>query len=242
MNKNDSNKTLLIFDFDRTIIEEDSDMEIVNVCKDDEMRNDLNNKMKELSDDWIQYMTYVYQELAKKYTIEDIKNYLERNIHLTKQFEDVFTYIRENKEMYEVILLSGANAFNINFLLQRFHIEDIFDDIITNPARENKENILDLGRYHTHECSNCDICMCKGKIIKEILSSNIHYKNIIFICDGSNDFCLGKELKEHDVLCVRKNFSLYKKLYKKGYKDNLKCKISLWENGGDIVHFLNTNK
>ena len=49
MNKNDSNKTLLIFDFDRTIIEEDSDMEIVNVCKDDEMRNDLNNKMKELS-------------------------------------------------------------------------------------------------------------------------------------------------------------------------------------------------
>ena len=144
MNKNDSNKTLLIFDFDRTIIEEDSDMEIVNVCKDDEMRNDLNNKMKELSDDWIQYMTYVYKELAKKYTIEDIKNYLERNIHLTKQFEDVFTYIRENKEMYEVILLSGANAFNINFLLQRFHIEDIFDDIITNPARENKENILEL--------------------------------------------------------------------------------------------------
>ena len=65
MNKNDSNKTLLIFDFDRTIIEEDSDMEIVNVCKDDEMRNDLNNKMKELSDDWIQYMTYVYKELAR---------------------------------------------------------------------------------------------------------------------------------------------------------------------------------
>lgn len=242
MNKNDCHKTLLIFDFDRTIIEEDSDMEIVNVCKEEEMRNDLNAKMKELNDDWIEYMSYVYKELAKKYTIEDIKKYLDRNTHLTKHFEDVFNFIRENKDIYEVILLSGANAFNIKYLLNKFRIEDVFDDVITNPANENTKTILTLGRYHKHECSMCDICMCKGKIIKDILATKDHFRNIIFICDGSNDFCLGKELKEHDVLFVRKDFSLYKKLYNKGYIDKLKCKVNLWENGDDIVHFLNSNK
>ena len=39
--------------------------------------------------------------------------------------------------------------------------------------------------------------------------------------------------KENDKIFVRKDYSLYRKLYNKGWKDNLQCDIKCWENGNE---------
>ena len=50
-----------------------------------------------------------------------------------------------------------------------------------------------------------------------------------------NDFCLARNLKENDLLLVRKGFTLYKGLFEKGMIKNVTCKIDTWNDGFDII-------
>ena len=77
-------------------------------------------------------------------------------------------------------------------------------------------------------------------ITYEDYTENKQYEKIIFVCDGNNDYCLGKKLEKNDKIFVRKDYSLYRKLYNKGWKDNLQCDIKCWENGNEIVEWLKT--
>jgi pyridoxal phosphate phosphatase PHOSPHO2 len=64
------------------------------------------------------------------------------------------------------------------------------------------------------------------------------YNKVIFIGDGSNDFCFSKHLNENDILFPRKNFSLYNILYNDNKKNKIKAEIHPWENGIQIVDVL----
>ena len=69
--------------------------------------------------------------------------------------------------------------------------------------------------------------------------NNNKYKKILFICDGSNDFCPSKKiLKKGDVLFPRIDNNLYKKLFKDNFKNELICQIYPWKSADEIVQKL----
>ena len=63
------------------------------------------------------------------------------------------------------------------------------------------------------------------------------YKNIVFIGDGHNDFCLGKFLKVDDYLFPRIEFPLHKLINNPDKRSEICCNIFSWRNGLDIINY-----
>ena len=108
---------------------------------------------------------------------------------------------KENEN--KLYIVSDANSFFIDSILKAYKIENHFTEIHTNPSFW-KDGKLYIERYHnnearpskylsvkslnntkTHQCSNCNPNICKGKIVKEIMQKNINKINYIYIGDGS---------------------------------------------------------
>jgi pyridoxal phosphate phosphatase PHOSPHO2 len=73
---------------------------------------------------------------------------------------------------------------------------DIFDEIITNPAEWEDNGQLRIHRLVSpdgpqHNCRiRCDPGMCKGQELESYLArKGVDFDRIIYIGDGSNDFC-----------------------------------------------------
>lgn len=234
-------KTLLIFDFDKTILDEDSYGHIIlKTLTKEEIQTIYNNR----KNNWVDGYNYTLKQL-KSHNISktDFDNLL-NEISFSPGFQDLFNYIKSQKEKYDSIVLSSNYEYVIKHILNKNNLNNIFSDIICNPSREANENEKDQFIYvmkkKPHECKVCNPCACKYNEYKEFCESHDikNYERIIFICDGFNDLCLAVNLKKNDVAFVRKNFSLHKKLIEDNLIDKLECKVEIWENGNDIVSYL----
>jgi 2,3-diketo-5-methylthio-1-phosphopentane phosphatase len=238
-------KSLIIFDFDKTILDKDSFGHIIfNTLTKDELQIIYDKRY----DNWVDGYNYSLKQIKSHGISKNDFNKLLDELSLSKGMQDLFSYIKEQKEKYDIILISCNYDYVINYILNKYHISDIFSEIIANPSREpnpdeNDQFIYVLKRKE-HKCNNCNPCLCKNYSYKEFCEThNMNkYNKIISICDGRNDLCLAKELSKDDITFARKDFEFCKRLYKDNGMNNLKCKIEIWENGNDIVNYLKANK
>ena len=89
-------KHLLIFDFDQTIIDVDSEFSMVEkLCPDlfeERIKGDLYLKYK-----WIDLNNYIYTRLKQNgYNYKDVKEYL-TSLKLSQNFKELFEYIKKIK-------------------------------------------------------------------------------------------------------------------------------------------------
>ena len=239
--KEKSKKTLLIFDFDKTILNDDSFGHIIlNTLTKEELQIIYNNR----NENWVDGYNYSLKQLKTHGMTKENFNEMLDQISLTKGMSDLFNYIREKKDNYDSIILSSNYEYVIKYILKKNNISDIFLDIITNPSREanqdEKDQFIYVLKKQEHNCKICNPCSCKKNEFKEFCNTHDmnNYDKVIFICDGFNDFCLAVDLGENDITLMRKNFALYKKIYSKNFENNLKCKVQVWENGNDIINYL----
>ena len=226
-------KTLVILDFDNTLVDIDVDWEIVKYF--------LPETAKSLPDDfyqkndWLKFMQDNYIEMKKKgYNINDINNLI-TSFTLTQNFKDLCTYLGNNKDKYYNIILSGSTEHNIRTILRANNIEHYFDEIICNRSIFDENKILKLIPVgFGHNCMDCNKNQCKTYIYNKFLENK--FNKIIFICDGSNDLCLAKRLKKNDILYARIAHKLYNILHKN--KNVVNCDIQFWQNGKDIYNKL----
>ena len=234
-------KTLLIFDFDKTILDDDSFGHIIlNTLTKEELQIIFNNRYK----NWVDGYNYSLKQLKSHGITKEKFNEMLNQISLTKGMDNLFNYIKEQKDNYDSIILSSNYEYVIKYILNKYNITDIFLDIITNPSREGnpdeKEQFIYVLKKQEHNCKTCNPCSCKKNEFKEFCNTHDmnNYDKVIFICDGFNDFCLAVDLGENDITLMRKNFALYKKINDKNFENNLKCKVQAWENGNDIINYL----
>ena len=64
------------------------------------------------------------------------------------------------------------------------------------------------------------------------------FDRIFYIGDGKNDFCLSKKLGKNDIVFPRFDYCLYKILFDKNGKNEVKAQIIPWKNGKDILDVL----
>jgi pyridoxal phosphate phosphatase PHOSPHO2 len=61
---------------------------------------------------------------------------------------------------------------------------------------------------------------------------------LVYVGDGTNDYCPGNLLRENDLYFVRQNHSLSRLLQKGDLADKIKAQIKYWLNADDILNHL----
>lgn len=232
-------KSLIIFDFDETLVDMDSLEFQVSLLKTEEERKKV-LKMDQ-TENWTKSFGYFYSRLKEEgVTLEQLRKKL-KEIVLTDGMKELFDYLKQNKKKYTVIFLSGNVYHIIDYVLLTNDMRDPVDDIFCCFSRvsEEEDKIIVLPR-EISDCASCNPAICKSQELQKYLQKHgrENLDKIFFVCDGGNDFCLSKALGEQDICFPRKDHKLAKKLFDDGFKKEVKCKIMPWRNGMEIIEAL----
>jgi pyridoxal phosphate phosphatase PHOSPHO2 len=235
---------LLAFDFDHTIIDENSDVYVNKLAPNGKIPPEI----KQLYSDqgWTHFMgeifRYLHQTNVKHQQILDCMT----EIKFSPGIVDLLTKVDRTKA--ESIIISDANSMFIEHILKVNKLEDKFDRVFTNPAKFNDDGRLEIEMYHVQDtCSLSTINLCKGQIlqdyIKERSNNNVHFTHVAFIGDGQNDFCPSLRLSQKDFVFPRKGYSLVNYIKKMQSEQGLEIKanIHVWKSGLDILQVLSEN-
>ena len=232
-------KVLIIFDFDKTLTKKDVFEEQRFLLPTKEEQEEIMDKL--YYENWTLLMSSFYEKIYDlNITISDINNCIDKIEYISGMIE-LLKYFYENKNKYSLIILSAGHYIQVLRMLERFNLTNFFDEIIAIPSYIENGKIIII-QEHKYDCDICNAGQCKTYeynllIDKFKKNKNIIFNKVYYICDGLNDYCLARNLKENDVLLVRKGFTLYKGLYDEGMINNIKCKISSWNDGYEIIKY-----
>ncbi|CAA3023288.1 inorganic pyrophosphatase 1-like [Olea europaea subsp. europaea] len=227
---------VVVFDFDKTIIDLDSDNWVVDELGATDLFNQLLPTMP-----WNSVMDMMMKELyTQGKTIDDIQEVLKRApIH-----PRVIPAIKTAHSLgCDLRIVSDANLFYIETILVHLGIRDCFTEINTNPGYVNEEGRLRIFPFHdfqssSHGCNLCPPNMCKGMIIERIQASLAKEgkKTMIYLGDGSGDFCPSLKLKEGDYVMPRMNFPVWDLICQN--RELVRAKIDEWSDGEELERVL----
>ncbi|CAL5360399.1 unnamed protein product [Camellia sinensis] len=230
--------TVVVFDFDHTMIEDNSDTWVVEQMG---LTDSFNQLLRTLP--WNSLMDRMMEEVhSKGKTIEEIAECL-RRVPMNPRIVAAITKAHALLGC-ELRIISDANQFFIETILKHYGLFDCFSEIITNPSIiEEEEGRLRICPYHDsvsspHGCHLCPPNLCKGLVIEQIQASISEKgkKKMIYLGDGRGDYCPSLKLGERDHVMPRKDFPLWKTIC-----DNrtlIKAEVHGWSNGEELERIL----
>ncbi|GFY97150.1 inorganic pyrophosphatase 1 [Actinidia rufa] len=206
-----------VFDFDKTIIDLDSDNWVVDELGFTDLFNQLLPTMP-----WNTLMDTMMKELhSNGKTIDDIVKVLER------------------VPIHPRIVPAIKVAHDLGHL----GLMDYFSEINTNPSYVDEEGRLRIFPCHDfhsspHGCNLCPPNMCKGMVMERIQASvaSEGKKKFIYLGDGSGDFCPSLKLREGDHVMPRKDYPVWDLICKN--RPHIKAEIHEWSDGEDLERVL----
>ncbi len=182
-------------------------------------------------------MQEVYHKMRdENIELNQIKEIIDK-CELNPGFTELFDLIKENKDKFDCIIVSGANTLFVKWIIEKNGLSDIFIDFFSNIAEPCAENLIKIEQANYHSCNTCDESMCKKLIVEEYIV-NKQYDRLLYLGDGSNDYCPATMFREKDYLFPRENFALFNKLYKKNFINQLKCNVIPWKSGHCVVEMI----
>jgi len=164
--ENSIGKQLIVFDFDWSMADQDTDRWIFEVNG-----PDLRRKMKNLANE-VQWTDLVAQSLkefhARGGTREQIENALRIMPFHPGMVRAVMKLKAGTNPQTTFLCLSNANSVFISTILESKGLSTLFEEIITNPAEWDPSGLLKLRRRvdpngPQHTCKvGCSPNMCKG--------------------------------------------------------------------------------
>ncbi|XP_014477107.1 PREDICTED: pyridoxal phosphate phosphatase PHOSPHO2-like [Dinoponera quadriceps] len=228
--------SLIAFDFDHTICEDNSDMVARKLVSEEKIPENVRSLYQ--SNGWLTYMNKIF-EILHNNSIDkkQIKNAIVA-IPAVKGMETLLATLHANG--HEIIIISDSNSLFIDWWLKSKKLEHTVSRIFTNPAWFDDDGRLKVDRYHTQRsCELSSINLCKGKIlidfINEKRAQGIYYDRTIYIGDGKNDLCPILRLSEADLACPRKDYVLIKCLTKLPRDMHSEASIVAWKDGTDLL-------
>ncbi|XP_021732785.1 inorganic pyrophosphatase 2-like [Chenopodium quinoa] len=225
---------IVVFDFDKTIIDCDSDNWVVDELGFTNLFNQLLNSMP-----WNTMMDTLMKEMhVNGVTTNDIVEVLKR----TPIHPRIVPAIKAaHAAGCELRIVSDANTFFIETILDHLGLSDYFSEINTNPGYVDEEGRLRILPHHDftkspHGCCNpCPPNMCKGLVIKRLLCEHGN-KKFIYLGDGIGDYCPSLRLRESDYLMPRKDFPVWDLI--SNNPKLIKSKIHEWTDGAEFERVL----
>ncbi|XAR67642.1 Inorganic diphosphatase [Bertholletia excelsa] len=234
---------VVVFDFDKTIIDLDSDNWVVDELGATDLFNQLLPTVP-----WNALMDRMMKKLhSQGKSIEDVAEVLKRAPIHPRVVPAIKAATLWGTSLAPCLcdlrIVSDANRFFIETIVEHIGIKDCFSEINTNPTRVDEEGRLRIFPYIDFHSSphGCDLCppnMCKGLILERIQASVSAEgkKKFIYLGDGSGDFCPSLKLGEGDYVMPRKNYPLWDLICKN--RDHVKAEIHEWCDGEELERVL----
>ena len=239
-------KVLLVFDFDKTITDKNTDLIAIDILPKKEQKRLRKEFYRE--GDWTNFMNIVFKELSlQNVSVEELQTKI-KLMDLNRGMLELFQYIQANKRLYDCIIISDSNAWFIDTILKAYDLQSSFLKIYTNSATIIENKRLLVNPCHAHNHFSCPNNMCKRILLQTFIedssANGIHYSRICYFGDGSNDFCPCSSLQKTDFIFPRKGFPLHKKLNEilqdKPEQTVVKASVLPWESGFEILNILPT--
>lgn len=228
---------LLVFDFDHTITDLNTDVEVQKLAPGGEIP--ASSELRQLYSDkgWTEFMGAVFELLHQNGTKKPEILELMANLKFTPNMQRLLEEAVDSLEA-TIIIISDSNSEFIHHILKEYKLSERVDKVFTNPARWTEEGKLEIGPYHHQEtCKLSTENLCKGQILEDYISeSKKEFNFVCYVGDGRNDFCPSLRLSENDLTCVRKGFSLEKyipQMEQKGFK--VKAEKLFWNDADQIL-------
>ncbi|KAL5221522.1 hypothetical protein ABZP36_026235 [Zizania latifolia] len=229
---------VVVFDFDKTIIDVDSDSWVVDGLGATEEFERLLPTMP-----WNTLMDTVMGELhARGKTLHDVADML-RAAPLDRHV------VAAIKACYglgcDLRILSDANRFFIETILDHHGLRGCFSEINTNPSRVDGDgdDRLRIAPYHDfhggpHGCGLgiCPPNMCKGQVLDRIRVSAGADKRFIYLGDGRGDYCPSLRLGRDDFMMPREGFPVWELICEDPAL--LKAEVHPWSDGEEMEETL----
>lgn len=173
---------LFIFDFDKTLINLDTDQYVIEKF----------GITKPENCNWFETMRYVIETILTHIGPQRLKEVL----------SDI--KIRVKNIPHGSIIVSDSNDLFIETILEANGLRDRFKEIHCNRIVRGS-----LIPYGSHNCLKCfkKPNMCKGLIIDHLRIAHGD-KKFIFVGDGANDYCATTRLLSGEVSLVRAGYKL----------------------------------
>ncbi|KAM9305771.1 pyridoxal phosphate phosphatase PHOSPHO2 [Gastrophryne carolinensis] len=232
-------KILLVFDFDHTIINDNSDTWIVQCAPDKKLPNMLKNSYEKGK--WTEYMGRIFTYLGEQGIREEDMKRIMIAIPYTPGMTELLHFIGQNKDRFDCIIISDSNTIFIDWILTHANVQSVFNQVFSNPAAFDGLGNLTVQNFHVHHCTSCPMNLCKRKVLEEFVAkqsaASVRYSKIVYIGDGSNDLCPVTFLKKGDVAMPREGYSLQKRIA--SGLEFVDSSISVWSTGSEILTHLN---
>jgi len=139
------------------------------------------------------------------------------------------------------LCLSSANSVYISTILESKGLQDLFTEIVTNPAEWDPSGLLKVRRHVNpdgpqHNCPRgCNKNICKGQEFDAFIKrQGVDYDRIIYVGDGSNDFCPVVRLRRQDMVFCRKFRALENRIKNEGEREGLLCQVRYWAGAWEV--------
>lgn len=207
-------KILFIWDFDRTITDQDSDQESIKALNPSLLSSHLHNRELVERLGWTSVMNQAFQSLIENdgYSSIDITRAASLNVDIPSPIVKVFRSIASCGFAQNAIASDSNMSFITAILLHHDlnPIEHYFPaGIHTNKTAVSPGEFKVIPHHNDHSCPTCPPNLCKRKVVDSILATFSTRPVIVYIGDGSNDFCpVHQSLNHNDLALCRSGYSL----------------------------------
>ncbi|XP_077644552.1 phosphoethanolamine/phosphocholine phosphatase [Lonchura striata] len=230
---------LLVFDFDETIVDENSDESVARgralpaALRHGPAGGSYNEHMRRV-------LAFLGEQGLRPAELRAVYE----NIPLAPGVAELFQFLSKHRQHFELVLISDANTFGIEAKLRAAGALSLFRKIFSNPAGFDRRGVLVLGPYHSHTCPRCPPNMCKGKILGEYLAErardDAEFRSVLYVGDGANDFCPAGALRAADVAFPRKGFPMHRLIQESREKQPgaFRAAVVPWESAAEVARYL----
>ncbi|NXF26765.1 PHOP1 phosphatase, partial [Rhodinocichla rosea] len=230
---------LLVFDFDETIVDENSDDSVVRGRA---LPEPLRQSPRGGS--YNEHMQRVLAFLGEQGVRPAELRAAYESIPLAPGMAELFQLLSKHQELFELVLISDANTFGIEAKLRAAGARSLFRKVFSNPASLDRRGVLTLGPYHSHKCLRCPANMCKAKILGEYLAErareDVEFQRVLYVGDGANDFCPAGTLTAADVAFPRKGYPMHRLIQESQEKQPgaFQAAVVPWESAVEVARYL----
>ncbi|KAJ7178380.1 phosphatase phospho-type [Mycena crocata] len=226
-------RQLVVFDFDWSMADQDTDRWVFEVNAPEVRRWIEDNEGK------IQFTDMIAQALRDAHARGVTREQLEHALRIMPFHPAMVRAITNLKAAGKTsfFCLSNANSVYISIILKEKGLQGMFDEIVTNPAEWDPSGLLVLRRRvdpngPQHTCAvGCD------ELEAFFARHAPTYDRVVYVGDGSNDFCPALRLRSQDMLLCRTFGGLHKRIAKHG---SLKCEVKYWTGAWEVEEIFKT--
>ncbi|XP_054623384.1 probable phosphatase phospho1 [Dunckerocampus dactyliophorus] len=229
---------LILFDFDETIINENSDDAVLQALPDQQLPDWLKSSYRE--GHYNEYMQQILAYMSEQGVSPDAIHSAVERIPPTPGLLNLLQFLQSHQQDFELAVVSDANMYFIETWLKHAGVRHLFRRIFTNPASFDAVGRLVLMPFHTHSCPRCPDNMCKQVILREYLAlrqkerGGAPFQRVFYIGDGANDICPSMALGPRDTAFPRRDFPMHR-LLANSQEGKLKANMVPWSRGQDVV-------